>query len=94
MSFKFGINNELKQVLKKIYKKDNQMYEAVLKKIEEIISRDTITIDFYKNLKQNLKDYKRVHIMKSFVLLFKVFKEQNFILFERLDHHDNIYKKR
>jgi len=94
VSFKFGINNELKQVLKKIYKKDNQMYEAVLKKIEEIISRDTITIDFYKNLKQNLKDYKRVHIMKSFVLLFKVFKEQNFILFERLDHHDNIYKKR
>lgn len=94
MSFKFGINNELKQVLKKIYKKDNQMYEAVLKKIEEIISRDTTTIDFYKNLKQNLKDYKRVHIMKSFVLLFKVFKEQNFILFERLDHHDNIYKKR
>ncbi len=32
--------------------------------------------------------------MKSFVLLFKVFKEKNFILFVKLDHHDNVYNKK
>jgi len=40
-----------------------------------------------------MKDQKRVHIDKSFVLTFKYFKEKKYILFQDFDHHDNIYKK-
>jgi YafQ family addiction module toxin component len=94
MSFEYDFIDSLEDTLKQIYKKDKTMYESVLKKIDEIVSRDLTTIDFYKNLRHDLKEYKRVHIMKSFVLLFKVFKEKNFILFVKLDHHDNVYNKK
>ena len=41
----------------------------------------------------DLSDYKRVNIDKSFVLIFKVFRKENHILFERFEHHDRIYRK-
>jgi len=94
MPFKYDFSDELEETLAKLYKKDRKRYEAIMKKAEEISSRDSDTIEFYKNLRHEEKEYKRVHIDKSFVLLFKVFKEKNFILFDRFDHHDNIYKRK
>ncbi len=94
MSFKYDFSDKLEETLTKLYKKDRKRYETIMKKTEEIASRDSDTIEFYKNLRYDEKEYKRVHIDKSFVLLFKVFKEKNFILFDRFDHHDNIYKKK
>lgn len=92
MAFKYDFSDELEEILTKLFKKDKNTYEALMKKIEEIASRNESTIEFYKNLRHDLKEYKRVHIAKSFVLLFKVFKKEKFILFDRFDHHDNIYK--
>jgi mRNA-degrading endonuclease RelE of RelBE toxin-antitoxin system len=91
--FRYDISDRLQETFKKIYKKDNQLYEAIFKKIDEISSRDDITIDFYKNLRYDLSEYKRVHIKKSFVLIFKVFKKDRYILFDKISHHDDIYKK-
>ena len=93
MPFKYDFSDELEETLKKLFKKDRKRYEIIMKKSEEIASRNETSIEFYKNLKHDKKEYKRVHIDKSFVLLFKVFKKQKFILFDRFDHHDNIYKK-
>lgn len=92
MSFKYDFSDELEETLKKLFKKDKRKYEATIKKIEEVSSRDKQTINYYKNLKHNLKEYKRVHIDKNFVLLFKVFKKEKLILFDRLKHHDDVYK--
>ena len=61
----------------------------VLKKIEEIITSD---VEHYKNLRYDLKEYKRVHI-GHFVLVFRYNKTENIISFDDLDHHDNIYKR-
>ncbi|MBI4044196.1 MAG: addiction module toxin RelE [Candidatus Diapherotrites archaeon] len=93
MPFRYDFSDELEETLKRLFKKDRQTYEAAMKKIEEIASRDENTIDFYKNLRYGLKEYKRVHIAKNLVLLFKVFKKEKFILFDRLEHHDNAYKR-
>ena len=92
MPFKYDFSHELEQTLEKLYKKDKKRYEATLKKIEEIVSRDNTTIDYYKNLKHDLKEYKRVHIDRSFVLIFRIFKKDKFVLFDRLKHHDDVYK--
>lgn len=89
--FGYQLSEDLEIELKKLFKKDKDRYEIVMKKIEQIINLDEFTVDHYKNLKNNLSDYKRVHVDKSFVLLFKVYKNENFILFYKLDHHDNIY---
>ncbi|RME54415.1 addiction module toxin RelE [Candidatus Woesearchaeota archaeon] len=85
----FEIKPRLKKILVKLFKKDKARYEAVMKKIEEVInSRD---IEHYKNLRYDMKDSKRVHV-GHFVLVFSYDKANDFLSFEDYDHHDNIYK--
>ncbi|PIN76125.1 addiction module toxin RelE [Candidatus Woesearchaeota archaeon CG10_big_fil_rev_8_21_14_0_10_37_12] len=91
--FDFDLSDELKLLIRKLAKKDKLRILILNKKIKEIINKTHIEIDTYKNLRHDLKEYKRVHIDKSFVLLFKVNKEKNMIYFWKLEHHDNVYKK-
>ena len=89
--YDFRLTDELKVKIKKIIKKDKKKVEIINKKIKEIINNDSITINRYKNLKYELKDLKRVHIDKHFVLVFNVENKNNLIRFINFDHHDNIY---
>ncbi|MFH1316203.1 MAG: addiction module toxin RelE [Candidatus Woesearchaeota archaeon] len=89
--FDFDISDELKILIRKLSKKDKIRVRILNNKIKEIINNDNITVDRYKNCRQGLKDYKRVHLDKSFVLLFKVNKEKNIIYFWRMRHHDDVY---
>ena len=84
------ISDELEKTLNK-RRKEKELIEAVLNKIDEICSQDDDTINHYKNLGNVMSDHKRVHIMKSFVLTFKVVKSENTIYFVRLTHHDDAY---
>jgi len=79
-----GIQN----ILIKLKKKDITLFRAVQKKIIQISQLDEFTIAHFKNLRGNLKDYKRVHV-KSFVLMFKL--EGNTIIFDKFRHHDKAY---
>ncbi|MDP4012441.1 MAG: addiction module toxin RelE [Candidatus Nanoarchaeia archaeon] len=84
----YEYSDNLKIILRKIYKRDKTKYEAIMNKIQEVInSQDP---NHYKNLRHNMKDSKRVHI-GHFVLTFKVIGDK--IYFDDFDHHDNIYKK-
>ncbi len=38
-----------------------------------------------------MKGMRRVHIGKSFVLVFEIIEKENKVIFLDLDHHDNIY---
>ena len=89
--FNFDFTDELKLIIRKLSKKDHLRVEIINKKIKEIISCDHNSINHYKNLCYNLKEYKRVHIDSNFVLIFKVDFEKNSILFVTFDHHDTIY---
>lgn len=92
MTFDFDLTDELKIKMKRLLRRDKKKVETITKKIKEIISNDKETIDRYKNLRYELKTHKRVHIDKHFVLVFRVFRDNNFILFEDFDHHDRVYK--
>lgn len=87
--YNYEIKPHLKKVLVKISKKDKKIYEQILKKIGEVINSSDI--EHYKNLRHDLKEFKRVHI-GHFVLIFKFDKSEGLISFEDFDHHDNIYK--
>lgn len=89
--FNFDLSDELKLKIRRLSKRDKIKVDIINKKIKEIISNDETTIDRYKNLKYEQSDRKRVHIDKHFVLTFRIYKEENFILFLDFDHHDNIY---
>ena len=93
MPLKHDFSEELKAKLEKLFKKDKNWYDKLMKKIEQVASSDETTIEHYKNLKHDLKGQKRVHVDKSFVLTFKYFKEEKYVLFQDFDHHDNIYRK-
>lgn len=81
------IEKNLMVKLKKLFKKDKKRYDICVKKIEEIIRNP----EQYKPLHHDMKNIRRVHIEKSFVLLFKV--ENNIVKFLDFDHHDKIYKR-
>ena len=85
-------SDKLIKILKKLFKKDKNRYEATLNKIEEVINSEDP--DHYKNLSYNLKEFKGVHIDSHFVLTFKVDKNNNLIKFEDLLHHDVIYRRK
>ncbi|MBW2974558.1 addiction module toxin RelE [Candidatus Woesearchaeota archaeon] len=84
----FEIKPELNKKLVKLSKRDKNRFEAVMKKIEEVVSSGDI--EHYKNLRYDMKDSKRVHI-GHFVLIFSYDKSNDFVSFEDYDHHDNIY---
>ncbi len=89
--FDFDLTDELKVKISKLAKKDKKKAEIINKKIKEIVSSDKYSIQHYKNLRYDLKELKRVHIDKHFVLTFRVDIANNFILFVDFDHHDKIY---
>jgi len=90
--FDFDLTEKLKFKIQKLIKKDKKKTDILYKKIKQIISCDSDSINHYKNLRNELKEFKRVHIDNSFVLTFKVDTKNNFILFTDFDHHDKIYK--
>ena len=89
--FDFDLTDELKLKIKKLVRKDKKKVEIINKKIKEIVSSTSDSIQHYKNLRYDLKEFKRVHIDKHFVLTFKVDLNRNFVLFVDFDHHDDVY---
>jgi mRNA-degrading endonuclease RelE of RelBE toxin-antitoxin system len=86
----YEISLSLKEVLVKLSKKNKPLFEQVIKKIDEVVN--SYDVEHYKNLSYSLKDRKRVHI-GHYVLVFRLIKSDNKIIFLDFDHHDNIYKR-
>lgn len=93
MSFTTTLSDELKEIIKKLYLKDKQLFLELNKKMLQIMDCDKETINYYKNLRHDYSNYKRVHIEKSFVLLFSIDLKNEIIYFVKFDHYDKIYKK-
>lgn len=72
---------------KKVHKLKGTDLANVVKKVDNICSKD---INHFKNLRYDLKQYKRVHVNDSFVILF--FDEKNVVHFVDYAHHDVVYK--
>lgn len=59
----------------------------LMDKVDEIL--DSVSLVHYKNLRHDLKKYKRVHVNNSFVILF--FGHDNVVYFVDYEHHDKVY---
>jgi mRNA-degrading endonuclease RelE of RelBE toxin-antitoxin system len=91
MSFRIIISDDLRKTLVILKRKDKTMFQMVEKKILQIASLDSISLQHFKNLRSPLSDFKRVHL-GSYVLLFHV--QANSIIFDAFEHHDKIYQQR
>jgi mRNA-degrading endonuclease RelE of RelBE toxin-antitoxin system len=91
MSYHIIISDDLRKTLAILKRKDKTMFQIVEKKILQIASLDSMSIQHFKNLRSPLSDFKRVHL-GSYVLLFHV--QANNIIFDAFEHHDTIYQRR
>ena len=87
--YSYELRKSVEKIFFKLTKKNQKQMDIIDKKIQEVLQNP----HHYKNLKAPLQNLKRVHIDKSFVLVFSVNEEDNKVIFEDYDHHDNIYKK-
>jgi len=90
--FKPALSDNFKNSLKKIAKKDWIIARAINRKVKEILNRDHDSITFYKNLGNNMSNFKRVHITSWLVMTFQVDIKNNIITFIKIGHRDDIYK--
>jgi len=81
-------SKELERKLAKIQKKNKRQFEILLKKVREIKENP----EHYKPLRYDLKNFKRVHVGKSFVLIYEIIGDK--VVFLDIDHHDVIYRKK
>lgn len=78
----------LDKIFHKLSNKDPEQMDIIAKKVNEIVQNP----NRYKNLRKPLQHLKRVHIDRSFVLLFAVNDQEQVVTLVDYDHHDNIYQ--
>jgi len=86
--YSYELRKSVEKEFFKLAKKNPKQLLIIEKKINEIIQNP----QHYKNLRNPLHHLKRVHIDKSFVLVFSVDEGEKHIVIEAYDHHDNVYK--
>jgi len=84
---------ELRKCVEKIFFKLARRNPKQLLIIENKIQEIRENPQHYKNLRKPLQHLKRMHIDKSFVLVFSVDENRKHIIIEDYDRHDNIYSK-
>ena len=84
MDYTVEFSSEFEKSMKKLKKKDKEMFLRIQKKLKDIVQHP----NHYKNLKNVLAGYQRIHF-GPFVLIFKV--DEDTVRIISLDHHDKSY---
>ena len=85
--YSYELRESVEKIFFKLAKKNPKQLLIIEKKIKEVRQNP----QHYKNLRKPLQHLKRIHIDKSFVLIFSVDENKRHIIIEDYDHHDNIY---
>ena len=82
------ISETIEAKLKKLRKTDKSTFVIISKKVGEIQKNPY----HFKPLRHDLKGIKRVHINKSFVLIYEIIESEKAVRLLDFDHHDTIYR--
>ncbi len=74
------------RIFKKLQKKDIVQFEALSKKVNEILENP----HQFKPLKAPMQHMFRVHV-GSFVLVYDINEERKVVTIRRYEHHDDVY---
>jgi YafQ family addiction module toxin component len=85
--YSLEFRESVEKTFHKLAKKNPKQLEIIHKKIQEIRQNPQT----FKNLRAPMQHLKRVHIDKSFILVFSVNEETKTVVIEDFDHHDRIY---
>ena len=84
MAYTIEFSSQFEKSMKKLKKKDKEMFLRIQKKLKDIVQHP----NHYKNLKNVLAGYQRIHF-GPVVLIFKV--DEDTVRIISLDHHDTSY---
>jgi YafQ family addiction module toxin component len=87
MTYTVEISDQLDKQFTKLRKKDKKQLEVIDKKIQEIVKNPY----HFKPLRGDRHGARRVHIGKSYVLIFEIDEKQRIIRLLDFNHHDVIY---
>jgi YafQ family addiction module toxin component len=87
MTYTLDISDQLDKQFAKLQKKDRKQLEIIDKKVQEILQNPY----HFKPLRGDMHGARRVHIGKSFVLIFEIDEKQKIIRLLDFNHHDVIY---
>ena len=88
MAYSLEVAENLNKVFGKLAKKDKVTFEAINKKVKEILENPY----HYKPLRAPLQNKREVHISGCFVLIFKIDEERKVVQLLEFDHHDRALK--
>lgn len=86
--YKLAVKESLDKKFKKLKKKDREILMLIDRKVQEILD-DPYR---FKPLRKPLQKKRRVHVGRSFVLIYEINEEEKIVTLLDFDHHDNIYK--
>lgn len=89
MDYKFVLTVSCKKEIDKASRKNPVLRKSIERKINEIIQNPY----HYKTLRHNLVGERRVHILKSFVLKFRIDELDKLVIFIFFGHHDEAYQR-
>jgi toxin YoeB len=87
MQYSFEYDPDCKKEIKKLCRKNTVLQKALMKKIGQILEAPY----HFKPLANPMQHRRRVHILKSFVLVYTIIEETNTVKFLGLTHHDEAY---
>lgn len=89
LQYSLFVEENCKKALVKAGAKNPEFRKSVDNKIKQILENPYR----FKPLRAPMQNKRRVHIMKSFVLVYEIIESQKSVRILDFDHHDNIYKR-
>ena len=87
-NYKISISKKLDKIFFKLSKRDKIIFSILRRKIREILE-DPYR---FKPLTANMVGQRRVHIGKSYVLVYEILEQNKIVRLLDFNHHDVIYK--
>jgi mRNA interferase RelE/StbE/toxin YoeB len=87
MTYGLFIPEELDKVFSKLVKKNKKQMQIINKKLRQILENPY----HFKPLRGDMHGARRVHIDKSFVLIYEIDEQNKIVRLLDYDHHSSIY---
>lgn len=85
--YEINTSTKIDKIFLKLKNKNPKQIEIIYTKLKQIMQNQY----HFKPLRNNLLGIRRVHIDKSFVLLYEIDEENKLIILLDYAHHDDIY---
>jgi YafQ family addiction module toxin component len=85
--YSLEVRESVDRTFSKLAKKNPKQMRIIDKKIKQVLE----TPLHFKPLRAPMQHLRRVHIDKSFVLTYSVDEQNEVVIIEDYDHHDNVY---